>query len=385
MPVISCRFPMSRKAASSVVSSGSTTTRPPGSSARYSGSRVDRCAVSTTDSPRSSSARAVCDPMEPRPPVMRIASRHDRDARPGPVAALVRNGHPRVGASGRRTRRGRARRRTQRRLREELAGRHAQEPAALAAEVCLVVVPGLDGPPCEIDVRGALLGDRRLDAGDEALETQDAVQLLRADADRGPAPAPQLAFGDRQQRGQSGRSAAAPRHEVPDGLVHQRVRFAGGSRDERLEPIERDPRRRGFPEKIRQAGQVAPDVGARDVLVDQLVGRHPDETAEHARTQPHPDDRASRRDLLVRRRGQGPEQPGRLTEHTSHLGAAVWHVPLRHGPVAHLLDPDGRRERGERRRRRALHVGRFPGHPTILPTRLWIRNLRIALPGSAFR
>jgi hypothetical protein len=28
--------------------------------------------VSTTDSPRSSSARAVCDPMEPRPPVMRI-------------------------------------------------------------------------------------------------------------------------------------------------------------------------------------------------------------------------------------------------------------------------------------------------------------------------
>ena len=72
MPVISCRFPMSRKAASSVVSSGSTTTRPPGSSARNSGSRVDRCAVSTTDSPRSSTARAVCDPMEPRPPVMRI-------------------------------------------------------------------------------------------------------------------------------------------------------------------------------------------------------------------------------------------------------------------------------------------------------------------------
>jgi hypothetical protein len=29
-------------------------------------------AKSTTDSPRSSSARAVCDPMEPRPPVTRI-------------------------------------------------------------------------------------------------------------------------------------------------------------------------------------------------------------------------------------------------------------------------------------------------------------------------
>src|SRR5215470_7964769 len=63
---------MSRKAASSVVSSGSTTTRPARSAARYSGSPVDRCAVSTTDSPRSSRARAVCDPIEPRPPVMRI-------------------------------------------------------------------------------------------------------------------------------------------------------------------------------------------------------------------------------------------------------------------------------------------------------------------------
>jgi len=73
MPVISCRSPMSRKAAASVVSTGSTTTRPSGSGARYSGSREDRCAVSTTDSPRSSSARAVCDPIEPRPPVMRIA------------------------------------------------------------------------------------------------------------------------------------------------------------------------------------------------------------------------------------------------------------------------------------------------------------------------
>jgi hypothetical protein len=72
MPVISCRFPMSRKVASSVVSSGSTTTRPPGASARYSGIWVDRCAVSTTDSPRSSSARAVCDPIEPRPPVTSI-------------------------------------------------------------------------------------------------------------------------------------------------------------------------------------------------------------------------------------------------------------------------------------------------------------------------
>ena len=70
------------------------------------------------------------------------------------------------------------------RLREELAGRHAQEPAALAAEVCLVVVCGLDGPACEIDVRCVLPVDRRLDSGDEALEAQDAVQLLRADADR---------------------------------------------------------------------------------------------------------------------------------------------------------------------------------------------------------
>jgi hypothetical protein len=38
------------------------------------------------------------------------------------------------------------------RLREVLAGRRAREPAALAAEVCLIVVPGLNSPPCEIDV-----------------------------------------------------------------------------------------------------------------------------------------------------------------------------------------------------------------------------------------
>src|SRR5262249_28618129 len=48
------------------------TTRPRGSRHRNSGSGVDRCAVRTTDSPRSSRARAVCDPIEPRPPVMRI-------------------------------------------------------------------------------------------------------------------------------------------------------------------------------------------------------------------------------------------------------------------------------------------------------------------------
>jgi hypothetical protein len=105
-----------------------------------------------------------------------------------------------------------------------------------------------------------------------------------------------------------------PRHEAPDGLAHQRVVRASGLRDERLEMIERDPRCHGVPEQIRQAAQAAPDVGACDVLVDQLVGRHSDEAAKHTRSQAHPDDRASRRDLLVRRRGEGPEQTRRLTE-----------------------------------------------------------------------
>ena len=123
MPVISCRFPMSRKPASSVVSSGSTTTRPPGSSARYSGNRVDRCAVSTTDSPRSSSARAVCDPMEPRPPVTSIMiATLGRDRSPLLYETAIRGPQHRevgrcvvvsAGARGAG-------------LREELAGRHAQ-------------------------------------------------------------------------------------------------------------------------------------------------------------------------------------------------------------------------------------------------------------------
>jgi hypothetical protein len=35
--------------------------------------------------------------------------------------------------------------------------------------------------------------------------------------------------------------------------------------------------------------------------------------------------------LLLHGCGQGAEQPGRLTEHTAHLGAAVGLVPLRQG------------------------------------------------------
>src|SRR5689334_15881567 len=101
-------------------------------------------------------------------------------------------------------------------LGQQLARRRPREPAALTAEMCLVVVPGLDRPPCEIDGCGLPLFDRGLDAGDEALETQDAVQLLGTDTDRGPAAASELAFGDRQQRRQGGGSATAARHEMHD-------------------------------------------------------------------------------------------------------------------------------------------------------------------------
>ena len=75
------------------------------------------------------------------------------------------------------------------------------------------------------------------------------------------------------------------------------------------------------------------------------------------RSEPHPDDGAAQRDLLVPRRGQGAEQPGRLAEHTAHLGTAVGLVPLSQGPVAHLLNPNRACEPGERRRGRVLHVG----------------------------
>lgn len=66
-----CRDPMSRNARSSVASSCSTTTRPSGSS-RNSGTSADRCAVTATDCPCSCRARAVYEPIAPRPPVMRI-------------------------------------------------------------------------------------------------------------------------------------------------------------------------------------------------------------------------------------------------------------------------------------------------------------------------
>lgn len=72
MPVIACRLPRSIKAASSVAPRVSTTSLLLGSPARNSGESVDRCPVSKTLSPRSRSARAVCDPIEARPPVISI-------------------------------------------------------------------------------------------------------------------------------------------------------------------------------------------------------------------------------------------------------------------------------------------------------------------------
>src|SRR5918997_525373 len=100
MPVIACRFPISRKAAWSAVSRGSTATRPSAPPARNSGSSLDRCAVTTTASPRSSSARAVCDPIDPRPPVMSVGMAGQ--PKPGAAHGLERVGHPeaRTAASG---------------------------------------------------------------------------------------------------------------------------------------------------------------------------------------------------------------------------------------------------------------------------------------------
>ncbi|WP_172457448.1 hypothetical protein [Pseudonocardia sp. N23] len=135
------------------------------------------------------------------------------------------------------------------------------------------MIAGLDGPPGEID--GALRGDRRPDTGEEALQPQGPLQLLGADSDRGPDPAPQLALGDRQQLGQRGRSAAPPRHEVPDGLVHERVRLAGRLGDERVEPVERGPWGGGGAEGVGQPGHVAPQVGARDVPARPRSWRRP--------------------------------------------------------------------------------------------------------------
>ncbi|GAA0335685.1 hypothetical protein GCM10010151_26740 [Actinoallomurus spadix] len=224
---------------------------------------------------------------------------------------------------------------------QQFARRRTREPAALTAEMCLVVVPRLDRPPCQIDVSGILLVDRGLDTGDEALETQDAVQLLGSDADRGPAAASQLAFRDRQQRRQGSGSANGSGHETRDRLVHHRVQFTDGPREERLENRERGLWRGGFPENVRQADHVVPDIGSRDVLIDKLIGRHTDQTTQHPRTQPYPDDRASRWYVVIRRRGQRPEQPRQFAEDTPHLGATVRHVPLRHDPVADLLDPNG--------------------------------------------
>jgi hypothetical protein len=140
--------------------------------------------------------------------------------------------------------------------------------------MCLVVVSRLDRPPCQIDFRDVLLIDRGLDAGDEALETQDAVQLLGADA------------GCSLWRG-------------------------------------------GFSENVRQADHVTPDIGSRDVLIDKLIGRHGDQTTQHPRTQPYPNDRASRWYVVIHRRGQRPEQPRRFAEDTPHLGASRKSTQLR--------------------------------------------------------
>jgi hypothetical protein len=69
MPVMSYLCPSARKAAASVQSSCSTASR---SAARKLGVATARCRVSTQGSPRSSRARAVCEPMNPSPPVISV-------------------------------------------------------------------------------------------------------------------------------------------------------------------------------------------------------------------------------------------------------------------------------------------------------------------------
>jgi hypothetical protein len=51
------------------------------------------------------------------------------------------------------------------------------------------------------------------------------------------------------------------------------VRFACGLREERTELIEGRRRCHGVPETNRSTGQVVPNVGTRDGLIDQAVGR----------------------------------------------------------------------------------------------------------------
>ena len=75
--------------------------------------------------------------------------------------------------------------------------------------------------------------------------------------------------------------AAVPRQEVPDGLPHHHG--SGSPADcarNDLELIEGRRRCRGVPETTRATGRVVPDFGIRDVLIDQAVGWHPDETTE---------------------------------------------------------------------------------------------------------
>ena len=158
-----------------------------------------------------------------------------------------------------------------------------------------------------------------------------------------------------------------------DRLVHQRVRFTGATARRTTGARRARPAAWRPTEPVGQPGEVAPDVGPLDVLVDQLVGGH---TGPGRRARP--DAAGSRRPCprpgcVVRRGGAGPEQPGRLAEHAPHLGAAVGHVPLRQG-IADLLDPDRGREPGERGRRRAFDEGRSPATPP---------SCQICAPGTA--
>ncbi|ODU04345.1 MAG: hypothetical protein ABS81_10600 [Pseudonocardia sp. SCN 72-86] len=130
------------------------------------------------------------------------------------------------------------------------------------------------------------------------------------------------AFGDRQQVGEDGGSACAPGHEAADGLVDGRVRLAGGPSDEALQQVQGGVRAGGVAEGVDEPVQVAPQVGAGDVGVGELVGGHPCEPADDAGPQSDADDGAARRDVDVRGGGQRPEQRGRVAEDAADLRPA---------------------------------------------------------------
>ena len=200
------------------------------------------------------------------------------------------------------------------------AGGRPGEPRALAREVGLVGVAGLEREPREVVAL----------EHQEPLEPQDALERLGPVADGVEEPAPELPVAD------------------PD----RGARRAGGGRaDERVGFAALPQHRRGELVHVRDLRRVPPDVLERHAEVEQLGGGQAERRAGRADAEAHAEGRASRGRHV--RAGGGPGDV-QLAVDADDVDAGVGEDAVR--AVVAVVDPQAGEERAGGRQLAVGHV-----------------------------